>query len=109
MVSKKKVPDQRNFTLPISKKCLVPGGLPRTMKIHPRPPLAKGGWGDLGIGIHDFLVVIVLVVLATFLYLNSFQVPFHFDDRPNIVDNRSVHLQTLTLDQFRRLITLSFS
>ena len=55
------------------------------------------------------LVIGILALLSTFLYLNSFQVPWQFDDRPNIVDNAVVHLRSFSLDQLLKLVTSSFS
>ena len=59
--------------------------------------------------INDLILVGILAVAATLLYLNSFQVPWQFDDRPNIVDNLSVHFHTFSLEQWRRLFTDSYS
>ncbi len=36
------------------------------------------------------LAVIVLYILGFVVYLNSFPVPFVFDDYPNILDNPSI-------------------
>jgi tetratricopeptide (TPR) repeat protein len=57
-----------------------------------------------------YLIVIGIVAgLASLLYLNSFQVPWQFDDRPNIVDNRTVHFHTFSPDRLLRLLTNSYS
>ena len=55
------------------------------------------------------MVVGILVGLAIVLYLNSFQVPWQFDDRPNIVDNRTVQFYTFSPDRLLRLLTNSYS
>jgi tetratricopeptide (TPR) repeat protein len=70
----------------------------------------KGGAAWPHIWKHRCLIVMVILsILATLLYLNSFQVPWQFDDRPNIVDNRSVHFNTFSIDRVLRLLTSSFS
>ena len=51
----------------------------------------------------------VLVCLGALLYLNSFKVPWQFDDRTNIVENRGVHLNTFSSEQVSRLVRSSFS
>ena len=55
------------------------------------------------------MVVGMLAGLAILLYLNSFQVPWQFDDRPNIVDNYSIHFHTFSADRLFGLLTSSFS
>ena len=44
------------------------------------------------------LAVIVLYVLGFAIYLNSFSVPFVFDDHPNIRDNPSIRLTALDIE-----------
>ena len=58
---------------------------------------------------HYLIVAILLAVVAALLYANSFQVPWQFDDRPNIVDNHTVHFHTFSLDGLSRLLTHSYS
>jgi len=55
------------------------------------------------------MVIGILTGLAILLYLNSFQVPWQFDDRPNIVDNRSIHFYTFSVERMLGLLTSSFS
>jgi hypothetical protein len=45
------------------------------------------------------LAVIVLYVLGFVVYLNSFSVPFVFDDYPNILDNPSIRLTAIDLEE----------
>ena len=45
------------------------------------------------------LAVIVLYVLGFVVYLNSFPVPFVFDDYPNILDNPSIRLAAIDLEE----------
>jgi tetratricopeptide (TPR) repeat protein len=56
-----------------------------------------------------FIVLAVLSILATLLYLNSFRVPWQFDDRPNITNNPSIHFYTFSIDHFSRLLSFSLS
>ncbi|MCH8882557.1 MAG: hypothetical protein IIA41_03545 [SAR324 cluster bacterium] len=46
------------------------------------------------------LAVIVLYVLGFVVYLNSFPVPFVFDDYPNIRDNPSIRLTAIDLERY---------
>lgn len=47
------------------------------------------------------LAVIVLYVLGFVIYLNSFPVPFVFDDYPNIRDNPSIRLTAFDIEKLR--------
>jgi Flp pilus assembly protein TadD len=51
----------------------------------------------------------ILACVATLLYLNSFQVPWQFDDKPNIANNPSVHFYTFSIDHLSKLLAFSFS
>jgi len=46
--------------------------------------------------------VVSLLVMLLIIYSNSFFGEWHFDDYHNIVDNRNVHLQTLSWDDIRQ-------
>ena len=51
------------------------------------------------------LIAIALIAgVALVAYSNTFHVPFHFDDRPNIVENPNVQFTVLTWDRLERLI-----
>jgi hypothetical protein len=51
------------------------------------------------------LIAIGLIVgVALVAYSNTFTVPFHFDDRPNILDNPNVHIKVLTWDRVDQLV-----
>ena len=45
--------------------------------------------------------IIVLYVLGFAVYLNSFPVPFVFDDYPNIHDNTSIRLTSIDIESLR--------
>jgi tetratricopeptide (TPR) repeat protein len=51
--------------------------------------------------------IIVLYVLGFAIYLNSFPVPFVFDDHPNIRDNPSIRLDSLDIEGLRTAATES--
>jgi protein O-mannosyl-transferase len=55
------------------------------------------------------LTIGIFAIVALLLYLNSFYVPWQFDDRPNIVNNPSVHFHTFSMGHFSRLLAFSFS
>src|SRR4030042_4861129 len=51
------------------------------------------------------LVAFALIAGVAFLvYSNTFYVPFHFDDRPNILSNPYVQIKVFTWDRFEQLI-----
>jgi hypothetical protein len=51
------------------------------------------------------LIAIGLIVgVALVAYSNTFQVPFHFDDRPNITQNPNVQIKVFSWDPIERLI-----
>ncbi len=55
------------------------------------------------------LVAFGLIAVTAFLaYSNSFQVPFQFDDRPNIVNNPEVQIKDLTWDRLEQLVKKSY-
>jgi hypothetical protein len=51
------------------------------------------------------LIAIGLITgVALIAYSNTFHVPFHFDDRPNIVQNPNVQIKVFTLDRLMQLV-----
>lgn len=48
------------------------------------------------------LAVIILYILGFAVYLNTFSVPFVFDDYPNIRDNSSIRLTAITIEGLHR-------
>ena len=51
------------------------------------------------------LLAIGLMVVAAFIaYANTFQVPFQFDDRPNILDNSNIQIKIFTFDRLEQLV-----
>ena len=51
------------------------------------------------------LIAIGLIVgVALVAYSNTFHVPFHFDDRPNITDNPNVQIRVFSWENVERLI-----
>lgn len=66
---------------------------------------------------HNRLVIILIILVATLPYLNSFSVPFVYDDRPGIADNDAIKnlkniRQVLLSDaggEVRPLVSLSFA
>jgi hypothetical protein len=55
------------------------------------------------------LIAIGLIVgVALLAYSNTFHVPFHFDDRPNITQNPNVQIKVFSWDQIERLIKYTY-
>ena len=46
----------------------------------------------------------LIIGVALLAYSNTFSVPFHFDDRPNILENPDVQIKVLTWDRVQQLI-----
>jgi Flp pilus assembly protein TadD len=49
-----------------------------------------------------------MVAVTFFAYFDSFQVPFQFDDVPNISENRSVHFKNFSFDEVHELIRQNY-
>lgn len=49
------------------------------------------------------VVVALFTVLGIFIYSNTFNSPFHYDDSINIVENPNVHWDKLSLDNVKKL------
>jgi hypothetical protein len=59
--------------------------------------------------LYRHLIAIGLIAGVAFLiYSNTFSVPFHFDDRPNITQNPNVQIKVLTWDRIEKLIYYSY-
>ena len=55
------------------------------------------------------LLAIGLIVVAAFIaYSNTFQVPFQFDDRPNILDNPNTKIKVFAFDRLEQLVRNTF-
>jgi len=50
----------------------------------------------------------LMVIVTFFAYANSFQVPFQFDDLPNISENLSIHFKDFSLDEVHELIRQNY-
>ena len=56
------------------------------------------------------LIAVALIAgVALVAYSNTFHVPFHFDDRPNIVENPNVQITVLTWGGLERLIKNTYT
>ena len=59
--------------------------------------------------LYRHLIAIGLIAGVAFLiYSNTFSVPFHFDDRPNITQNPNVQIKVLTWDRIEKLIYYTY-
>ena len=66
---------------------------------------------------HNRFIILLIILAATLPYLNSFSVPFVYDDRPGIADNDAIKnlkniRQVLLSDaggEIRPLVSLSFA
>ena len=59
--------------------------------------------------LYRHLLAIGLIAGVAFLiYSNTFSVPFHFDDRPNITQNPNVQIKVLTWDRIGKLIYYTY-
>ena len=58
--------------------------------------------------VRHVLAFSLMAVLALVTYSNTFHVPFHFDDDPNIVFNASTHLRSFSFRWVSQLIQANF-
>ena len=70
----------------------------REEKIHP-----KTGW-KWHPPFRHLIAIGLIAGVALLAYSNTFHVPFHFDDRPNIIQNPNVQIKVFTWDNIERLI-----
>jgi hypothetical protein len=65
------------------------------------PPKKVRKWQP---SLRHLIAVGLIVGVALLAYSNTFHVPFHFDDRPNIIENPNVQVKVFTWDGLERLI-----
>ncbi len=53
---------------------------------------------------HHLIAIGLIIGVAWVAYSNTFYVPFHFDDRPNITNNPNVQIKVFTWDRLERFI-----
>jgi hypothetical protein len=53
---------------------------------------------------HHLIAIALIAGVALVAYSNTFHVPFHFDDRPNITQNPNVLIKVFSWDRLERLI-----
>jgi protein O-mannosyl-transferase len=68
-------------------------------KIPLKPPHKKQSFS-----FHHLIAIGLIVGVALLAYSNTFQVPFQFDDRPNITQNPNVQMKVFSWDLIERLI-----
>ena len=70
--------------------------------------LGKKGPPEIGrkhrLSFRHFIAIGLIAGVALLAYSNTFHVPFHFDDRPNITQNPNVQIKVITWDRIERLI-----
>jgi protein O-mannosyl-transferase len=69
---------------------------------------AKEGRAEFPATLRHLLAIGLIAGVALVAYSNTFSVPFHFDDAPNIVQNPLLHIRPLTWDRLERLITYTY-
>jgi len=70
----------------------------REEKIHPK---TRRNWQP---SFRHVLAIGLIAGVALLAYSNTFHVPFHFDDRPNITQNPNVQIRVFTWDSMERLV-----
>src|SRR4030042_570427 len=65
------------------------------------PP--KTGW-KRQLFFRHLIAIGLIAGVALLAYSNTFHVPFHFDDRPNITENPNVQIKVFTWDRVERLV-----
>ena len=54
--------------------------------------------------LHPLIVIALIGGMALLAYSNTFHVPFHFDDQPNIVKNPDIQIKVFTWDRLGQLV-----
>jgi hypothetical protein len=57
-----------------------------------------------GPSLRHLLAIGLIAGVALLAYSNTFYVPFHFDDRPNITENPNVQIKVFSWEQVQRLV-----
>jgi len=65
------------------------------------PPKAERKWHP---PFRHLIAIGLIAGVALLAYSNTFRVPFHFDDRPNITENPNVQIKVFTWDRIERLV-----
>ena len=69
---------------------------------------AEESKGKRAVPFHHLIAVALIAAVALVAYSNTFHVPFHFDDRANILENSNVRIKTWTWDRVERLIRSTY-
>lgn len=73
------------------------------------PILAQSTRKRFSIPIHHLIAIGLIAGVALLAYSNSFNVPFHFDDRPNILQNPHIQIKVFSWDRIEQLIRNTYS
>lgn len=60
------------------------------------------------IPLHHLIAIGLIVGVALVAYSNSFYVPFHFDDRPNILQNPNIQMRVLSWDRLGQFFSNTY-
>ena len=69
---------------------------------------AEESKGKRVVPFHHLIAVALIAAVALVAYSNTFHVPFHFDDRANILENSNVRIKTWTWDRVERLLRSTY-
>ncbi len=67
-------------------------------------PVSPSKKKDRSLLYHHLIAIALIAGVAFLAYSNTFSVPFHFDDRPNILQNPNVQIKALTWDRIEALV-----
>ncbi len=60
------------------------------------------------IPLHHLMAFGLIIGVALVAYSNSFHVPFHFDDRPNILQNPNIQIKVFNWERLKQFITNTY-
>jgi hypothetical protein len=64
----------------------------------------KRQWKWSPLSFHHLIAIGLIVGVALAAYSNTFHVPFHFDDRPNITQNPNIQIKVFTWERLEQLV-----
>ena len=67
-------------------------------------PIQSNGNGSLSYCRVVVFSIVALSILILSIYSNSLDCSWHFDDEPNITNNRNLHLKNLTWENLKRAL-----
>jgi hypothetical protein len=76
----------------------------KNQKLDPKEKVSVKTARKRGLPLRHLIAIGLIAGVALLAYSNTFNVPFHFDDRPSITQNPNVQIKVFTWDRVERLV-----